>query len=103
WRSCEHEREAYALLSAVHGVCARLLLPQLLREADENTLGPADVTEAVDVFVVDDIANHRSAQFSESCKRVIQVIDRKHDAQIAQRVNRRIAMIGCDGRLVETG
>src|SRR5262245_6739020 len=75
--------------------------PELLGEPDENAFGTTDVAEPVDVFVIDDFIDHRRTELAEPGKRVIDVLDGEHDAEIPQRVDGGCAVVGRDGGGVE--
>src|SRR5690606_29272186 len=82
-------------------ILARYLLLELLSETDENSFGTSDVTEPIDVFVIDDLVDHRRAALSEPGEGVIEVIDGEHDAQVSQRVHGSCAMVGRNGGGIE--
>src|SRR5689334_6090632 len=86
---------------AFHGVLSGSLLPELLGEPDEDSLGTPDVAEPVDAFVVHDFIDHRRAELAEPGEGVVEVLDGEHDAQVPQRVHRGCAVIGRDGGGVE--
>lgn len=66
-------------------------LPDLLRQRDDDPFRAADVGEPVGVLVLhltDELGVMRSG--AQTCDDIIDVIDSKHDATNAQRVDRRI-------------
>ena len=60
------------------------LLPELLREPDENALGSPNIAEPVNVFVIDDLIDYGRTEFGEAGERVVDVVDGKHNAQVSQ-------------------
>jgi hypothetical protein len=56
------------------------LLPELLREPDENSFGAPDVAEPIRVFVLDHLADELRAAFGETGERIVDVLHGEHDA-----------------------
>jgi len=56
------------------------LLPELLREPDENSFGAPDVAEPINVFVLDYFADELRAAFAETGERIVDVLHGEHDA-----------------------
>src|SRR5690242_19727679 len=79
------------------------LLPELLGEADEDSFGAADIAEAIRVLVLDHFADDLGAAFGEAGERIVDVLDGEHDAEVAERVHRRAAMVGGHRRREESG
>src|SRR3954471_19018127 len=75
---------------------------ELLGKSDEQPFRPADVTQPIDVFVLDDLSDELRA-LAESLERVVEVFDGEHDAEVTERVHRRCAVIRDDGRPDEAG
>src|SRR3954470_10977695 len=86
-----------------HGIRSGSLLPELFGEADENSFGTPDVAEPIHVFILDHFANELRAAFAEPRERIVDVLHGEHDAQVAESVHWRAAVIGDDGRREETG
>ncbi len=78
-------------------LCAAFF-PELLGEPDKKSFGTADVAETIRLFVLNHIADELRATLAESGKRVVDVVHREHDAQVAERVHRGVPVIGDDGR-----
>src|SRR5436190_14754402 len=82
---------------------SRIRSAKLLGEADEEPLRPPDVAEPVHVLVLDDLAaDELCTMLAEMRERLVDVVHGEHDAQIAERVHRCVAVIGDDGRLDES-
>src|SRR3979409_2801763 len=86
-----------------HGIRAGRLLPELLGEPDENPFGPSDVAEPIHVFILDHFADELRAAFPESGERIVDVLHGEHDAQVAESVHWRTAVIGTHTRRDDTG
>src|SRR5512143_2278106 len=69
-------------------------LPELLGEPDEKSFRAADVAEPVRVFVLDHFADELRAALQEPGERLVDVVHREHDAQVAERVYRGVPVIG---------
>jgi hypothetical protein len=54
-----------------------------LGESDEKPFRPADVAESIGVFILDDFAYELRAAIAEPFKRLVDVVDREHDAEVA--------------------
>jgi hypothetical protein len=68
---------------------------ELLGEPDEKAFGPADVAEPIRVFVLDHFAaDELRAVLSEPGERLVDVVHREHDAQVAEGVHRGVPVIG---------
>src|SRR5438105_11097298 len=86
-----------------HGIRSGSLLPELLGEPDENSFGTPDVAEPIHVFILDHFADELRAAFAESGERIVDVLYGEHDAQVAESVHRRAAVIGDYSRREEPG
>lgn len=53
---------------------------EFLSDPDEKSFRPADVTEPIRVFVLDDFTDELRAVLAEPDKRFIDVVHSKHDA-----------------------
>ena len=69
-------------------------LADLLGEPDENALGASDVAKPIHVFVLDDFVDELRAVLSEPGKGFIEVVHGEHDAEVAEGVDRGVAVIG---------
>src|SRR5947209_17813064 len=68
---------------------------EFLSKPDEKAFRPADVAEPNRVFVLDHfIADELRAVLTEPGERLVDVVHGEHDAQVAESVDRRLAMIG---------
>jgi hypothetical protein len=56
---------------------------KFLGESDEKPFRPADVAESIGVFIPDDIAYELRAALAEPFKRLVDVVHREHDAEVA--------------------
>jgi hypothetical protein len=72
--------------------------PELLGEPNEKSFRAADVTEPINVFILNDVADELRAMPLEPDKRVVDIVHSEHDAQVAERVHRGVPVIGNDGR-----
>ena len=66
----------------------------LLGQPDENALGASDVTEPVHVFVLDHFVDELRAVLAEPGQRIVEVVHREHDAEVAEGVYRCVPVIG---------
>src|SRR6266516_2349504 len=66
----------------------------LLGQPDENALGASDVAEPIHVFVLDHFVDELRAVSAEPGERIVEVVHREHDTQIAQSVHRGVPVIG---------
>src|SRR5437763_8230157 len=69
-------------------------LADLLGEPDENALGASDVAEPIHVFVLDDFVDELRVVLAEPGQRIVEVVHREHDAEVAEGVYRRVPVIG---------
>ena len=76
---------------------------EFLGESDEKPFKPADVAEQIRVLVLDYFAYELRAAVAEPFKRLVDVVHRKHDAQVSQGIDRVAAVIRNDGRSQEAG
>jgi hypothetical protein len=56
----------------------------LLGQSDEKSFGRADVAEPIHVFVLDDFVDELRAVLPEPGERLVEVVHREHDTQIAE-------------------
>ena len=61
---------------------------QLLGQADQDLLGAAQIAEAVRLLVLNDLPHHRCPVRREPGERCVKIVDGKHHAQIAERIDR---------------
>jgi hypothetical protein len=54
-----------------------------LRESDEKNLRPADVAEAIRVFILDYFAYELRTAIAEPFKRLVDIVHGEHDAEVA--------------------
>src|SRR6476646_3713885 len=66
----------------------------LLGQPDENALGATDVAEPIHVFVLNHLVDELRAVLAEPGQRVVEVVHRKHDAEVPEGVHRRVPVIG---------
>src|SRR5207253_4183766 len=66
----------------------------LLGQADENALGASDVAEPIHVFVLDHFVDQLRAMLAEPGQRIVEVVHREHDSEVAKGVYRRVPVIG---------
>src|SRR5689334_7951599 len=64
---------------------------EFLGKSDEKPFRPSDIAEAIRVLVPDYLADELRAARAESFKRLVDVINGEHDAQVAESVHRGIA------------
>src|SRR5438034_1436536 len=60
----------------------------LLGQPDENALGASDVAEPIHVFVLDHFVDELGAVLAEPGQRIVEVVHREHDAEVAEGVHR---------------
>src|SRR5438128_11876879 len=92
-----HRQRKGSFLITVSAGCS--MSCKLLREPDEQPVGRAEIAEPVRIFILHHLANQPGPVFF--CKprdQFIDVLDREHGAQVAQRIYRGAAMLGNDGR-----
>jgi hypothetical protein len=65
-----------------------------LGQPDENALGASDVAEPIHVFILDHFVDELRAVLSEPGERIVEVVHREHDTQIAQRIHGSVPVIG---------
>ena len=70
-------------------------MSQLFGKPEENAFRSPDVTEPVNVFILDHVADKLRA-LAESGERVVEVRDGEHDAEVTKSVYRSVPMIGHD-------
>jgi len=75
-----------------------LTISELLCQPNEDTFGAADVAETVNILIPNHLADDLRAVRTEPGEGVVDVLNSEHDAQIAERVYRRVAVIGDDSR-----
>src|SRR2546423_14364370 len=85
------------------GIRSGNLLPELLGEPDENPFGTPDVAEPIHVLILGHFADELRAAFAEPGERIVDVLHGEHDAQVAESVYGRAAVIGDHRRREETG
>src|SRR4051795_6888272 len=66
----------------------------LLGQPDENALRASDVAEPIHVFVLDHFVYELRAVLAEPGQRIVEVVDREHDAEVAEGVYGRVPVIG---------
>jgi hypothetical protein len=71
--------------------------PELLGEPDEQSLGAADVAEAIHLLVLHHLADQLRAALTEPDERLIDVVHGEHHTQVAERVHRGVSVIGDNG------
>jgi len=76
---------------------------EFLGEADEKPSRPADVAEPIGVFILHDFANELRAALAELIECLVDVVHGEHDAEIAECVHWRIAVIRDGRRREEAG
>src|SRR5690606_14361174 len=77
---------------------------KFLGESDEKPSRPANIAEPIYIFfIVDDFAYKLRTALVESFQRLVEIIHGEHDAEIAQGVDRGVAVIRDDRRCEETG
>jgi hypothetical protein len=63
-----------------HMCLSGCLLPELLREPDENSFRAPDVAEPIRVFVLDYFADELHSACAETGERIVDVLHAEHDA-----------------------
>jgi hypothetical protein len=76
---------------------------EFLGESDEKPFRPADIAEPIRVLILDDFADELRAAIAQPFKRLVDVVHGEHDAEIAESVDRGIAVIRDDRRREEAG
>ena len=69
-------------------------LADLLRQADEDPLGAADVTEPILILVLHQFTDQLGSVRTEPGERIVDVVHGEHDTQITQSVHRGVPVIG---------
>src|SRR6185312_15385784 len=85
----------------LRAVCARSA--DFLGESNEKPFRPADVAKPIRVFILDYVAYELRAALEEPFKRLVDVVHREHDAEVAEGVDRGVPVIGDDRRREEAG
>ena len=62
-------------------------------ESDEKRFRPTNVAEPVRVSILNDFAHELRAALAKPLERVVEVVDGEHDAEVAQRIHRGLAVI----------
>src|SRR5947209_4696057 len=75
---------------------------ELLGDPNEQSFGAADVAEAVGLLVLHHIPDELCADLAEPRERLVDVVHREHDAQVAESIHRSVPVIGNDGRCEES-
>ena len=84
--------------------CLRILRSaEFLGESDEKPFRPADVAEPIRVFILDYFAYEGRAALAKPYKRLVDVVHGEHDAEVAESVHRRVAVIRDGRRREEVG
>ena len=65
-----------------------LFVFEWFRKPNQNPFRPADITETVRVFVLHHFADELGTVLPEASDQGIDVLDREHDAQITERIDR---------------
>src|SRR5215471_9954973 len=76
---------------------------EFLGESDEKPFRPADVAKPIRVFILDYFTYELRAAIAEPSKRLVDVVHGEHDAEVAQSVNRGVAVIRDGKRREEAG
>src|SRR5688572_3932280 len=74
---------------------------ELLGQPHENPFGAPDVAESIGILVLDHFIHQLRAASAEAGECIVDVVYGEHDAQIAESVYRRVAVIGDHGRREE--
>ena len=70
---------------------------QLLRQAQQDPLGPAHAAESLGVLEAHDLgAHHLDSLVLQAIRRRVEVVDGTHHPEVAERVDRRSAVVGDD-------
>jgi N-acyl homoserine lactone hydrolase len=72
----------------------RVSASDLLGQSDENALRASDVAEPIHVFVPDYFVDELRAVPAEPGQRIVEVVHREHDAEVAEGVDRSVSVIG---------
>lgn len=72
-------------------------------ESDEKPFRPTDVTQPISVLIPDDFADQLRTVRAEPFKRLVDIVHREHDAEVAQGVDGRVAVIRNDRRREKAG
>ena len=91
------------LKAAVSPTVFVLRSAEFLGESDEKPLRPADVAEPIRVLILDYFAYELRAALAEFFKRLVDVVDGEHDAEVAWSVHRGVAVIRDGRRREEAG
>jgi hypothetical protein len=81
----------------------RLRSGEFLGESDEKPFRPADVAEPIRVLILDDFPYKLRAAHAEPRKRLVDVVHREHDAEVAESVHRGVAVISNGRRREKAG
>ena len=76
---------------------------EFLGESDEKPFRPADVAEPIRILIPDYFAYELGAALAKPFKRLVDVVNREHDAEVAQSVHWSGAVIRHDRRREEAG
>ncbi|ADV13191.1 hypothetical protein Mesci_4078 [Mesorhizobium ciceri biovar biserrulae WSM1271] len=76
---------------------------EFLREPDEKPSRPSNVAEPIHVSILDNFAFEPRTAIAEPFERPVNVVHGEHDAEVAEGVNRGIAVIRDDRRREEAG
>lgn len=76
---------------------------EFLGESDEKSFRPADVTEPIRISILDDFAYKLRTAIAKPFKCLVDVVHCEHDAEVAQSVNRSVAVIRDGRRREEAG
>ncbi len=76
---------------------------EFLGKSDEKPFRPTDVAEPIRVLIPDDFADEFGTARAQPFKRVVDVINGEHDAEVAERVDRGIPVIRDDTGREEAG
>ena len=95
--------ETRSLTLVAFVIVVALRSAEFLGESDEKPFRPADVAEPIRVFILDDFAYELRTAIAETFKRLVDVVHGEHDAEVAQGVDRGVAVIGDGRRREEAG
>jgi hypothetical protein len=84
-------------------IAAGLRSAEFLGQPDEEPTGPADVSEPIHDLVLDYFAYELRAARAEPFERRVDVVHGEHDAEVAESVDRGVAVIRDDRRREEAG
>jgi hypothetical protein len=82
---------------------ARRRSAEFLRKSEEKPFRAADVTQPIRVLILNYFAYELRAALPEPFQRLVDVLHREHDAEVAESVHRGVAVIRDHRRLDETG